>query len=112
MGFVKQALVAGLLVVASFTGAFTFGTVAAHAAAVQGSAADVAACAAVLHFHHVAAVEYGDEAVYQAAYRHAWTLAGKADPGVRSDIRRYLATDHGWSWVADACMEETLPEAS
>jgi hypothetical protein len=109
---IKGLLVTVLLVVASFSTAFTVGTVSAHAAAVQGSAADVAACAAVEHFHHVNAVEYGDEAVWQSAYRHAWTLAGKADPGVRVDVRRYLATDHGWSWVASDCMEVMLPVAS
>ena len=79
---------------------------------VQGSAADVAACAAVMHFHHVSAVEYRNEAVWQAAYRHAWQLAGKADPGVRADVRHYLAADRGWSWVASDCMEVTLPMAS
>jgi hypothetical protein len=109
---IRGLLVTVLLVVASFSTAFTVGTVSAHAAAVSGSAADVAACVAVEHFHHVNADEYGNEAVWQSAYRRAWALAGSADPGVRSDIRRYLATDHGWSWVADACMEETLPEAS
>jgi hypothetical protein len=109
---IRGLLVTVLLVVASFTGAFTVGTVAAHAATVQGSAADVAACAAVLHFHHVNADEYGREAVWQSAYRRAWALAGKADPGVRADVRRYLATDHGWSWVAADCMEVMLPVAS
>jgi hypothetical protein len=99
-------------VVALAVSALTFGTLAAHAATVNGSAADVAACAAVLHFHHVAAVEYGREAVYQAAYRRAWQLAGAADPGVRADVRRYLATDRGWSWVASDCVEVMLPMAS
>jgi hypothetical protein len=113
MGFIRQMLVAAVLVLASFTTAFTVGTmVPAHAATVNGSPADVAACVAVYRFHHVNADEYRDEAVWQAAYRRAWQLAGPADPGVRADIRRYLADDRGWSWVADVCMEETLPVAS
>jgi hypothetical protein len=113
MGFIRQMLVAAVLVLASFTTAFTVGTmVPAHAATVSGSSADVRACAAVMHFHHVAAVEYGNEAVYQAAYRRAWQLAGPADPGVRADVRSYLATDRGWSWVASDCMEVMLPMAS
>ena len=112
-GFMARAF----LVLACFTSAFTLGTALhmvppASAAVVQGSAADVAACAAVMHFHHVSAVEYRNEAVWQAAYRHAWQLAGKADPGVRADVRHYLAADRGWSWVASDCMEVTLPMAS
>lgn len=109
---VKRFFAGAVLVVASFTSAFTAGTVAAHAAVVNGSPADVRACAAVMHFHHVNAREYGDEAAWQSAYRVAWQLAGSADPGLRADVRHYLATDRGWSWVAVDCTEVMLPMAS
>ena len=61
------------------------------------------ACIAVWHFHHVNAVSYGNEPLWQAAWHHAWHMARFADRAARDAIRYYLKTDHKWSVVNYDC---------
>jgi hypothetical protein len=101
------------LAAAVFLAAFLLGAVfpqlgaaAAHASAVTGTyAQDGAACSAVYHFHHEAALP-----VYaypwRWAYDHAWHMAMSADPVERRDIHAYLSTGHGWSLVRLDCVAD------
>lgn len=64
---------------------------------------EAAACAAAFHFHHVNAVLYTRESLWQSAWHHAWHLARLADADLRYAIRHYLFTGHNWSQVPYLC---------
>ena len=106
---IRRFAASAVLVVASFTTAFTAGTVAASAGTVTSSP-DAAACSAVYHFHHVNTVPslYADEALWQSAYRAAMDAALKASPDVSGVIVHYLREGDQWSWVRAACASRVV----
>ncbi len=104
---IRTLLTAVLLVAASFTAAFTAGTIAAQPASASAAAVshvtvtpEAAACTAAYHFHHVNAVRYVST---EAAWDHVWHVAGAADPGLRHAVRYWLTWGRGWSVVACLC---------
>ena len=103
---IRTMATAGLLILASFTTAFTAGTIAASAAtAIATPAQEAAACSAVYHYHHEAVTDYGGAHVRatERAWYHAAHLALYADPEMHRDIRHYLFTGNGWSLVRSDC---------
>ena len=103
---IRKLAAAVLLVAASVTTAFTAGTIGASpASASVVTSRDTAACEAAYHFHHVNAVPslYGNEALWQSAYRAAMDAAQKASPDVSGVIVHYLREGDQWSWVRAAC---------
>lgn len=100
---IRKLLTVVSLVLASLAAAVTLAGPAS--ASVAASSHDTAACTAVYHFHHVNAVPalYGDEALWQSAYRAAMGAAWKASPGVGGVIVHYLREGDDWSWVRKAC---------
>jgi hypothetical protein len=76
---------------------------AAHAATTPTPQQEGAACMAVYAFHQTDTRAYVNRALWERERRHAWNLAGYADPALRTAIRHYLFTDHDWARVVYDC---------